>query len=159
MILVETRQGALVESRPRIHINGFGWDEPEGYPWLRVLGVSAVTNAAVAGLASRTVFDCAERDSSLKPVRCYTAAGVGAAFLTSAIGGAISHRAGRTANSEGRGFPALLMGAATASIGYMLYVHGENNDSDTSRATGQIVLAVGVPLSLTFSDRVFRMLR
>ena len=51
------------------------------------------------------------------------------------------------------------MGAAMASIGYVLYVHGENQDSDASRAAGQIVLAVGIPLTLTLSDRVFRMLR
>ena len=159
VILVETRQGVITESRYRIHISGFGWDEPQSYPWLRVLGVSALANAAVVGLTSRTVFDCFEHEQFLTPLRCHAAGGVGAAFLTSAIVGAISHRAGRTPYSEGRTYPALLMGAATASIGYALYLHGENQDSDASRAAGQIVLAVGIPLTLTLSDRVFRMLR
>lgn len=160
VILVETRNGVVTESTPRIHVTGFGWQEPQTYPWLRVVGVSALTNAAVAGLASRTVFDCGDLNpDSQRPARCYSVAGVFGAALTSAIGGAISRRAGRTAFSEGRTYPALLMGAAAASIGYMLYVHGEYHDSDSYRATGQIVLAVGVPLSLTFSDRVFRMLR
>lgn len=159
VILVETRRGVGRESRYRIHITGFGWDEPRSYPWLRVLGASALVNAAVVGLTSRTVFDCGEHDRSLRPTRCHSPVGLGTGFLTSAIGRAISHRVGRTAYSEGRTYPALLMGAATASIGYMLYVHGENHDSGASRAAGQVVLAVGIPLSLTLSDRVFRMWR
>lgn len=159
VILVETRRGVIRESRYRIHINGFGWDEPQSYPWLRVLGVSALANAVVVGLTSRTVFDCGEHEGSLTPLRCKAPAGTGAAFLTSAIGRAISHKVGRTPYSEGRTYPALLLGTATASIGYLLYVHGENQDSHASRAAGQIVLAVGIPLTLTLSDRVFRMLR
>jgi hypothetical protein len=82
-----------------------------------------------------------------------------AALLTSAISRLLTRGAGRTPYSEGRTYPALLIGAATASIGYVLYLHGETEDSDTSRAAGQIVLAVGIPLTLTLSDRVFRMLR
>jgi hypothetical protein len=82
-----------------------------------------------------------------------------AALLTGAISGLFTRRAGRTPYSKGRTYPALLIGAATASIGYLLYMRGENEDSDTSRAAGQIVLAVGIPLTLTLSDRVFRMLR
>lgn len=159
VILVETRRGVIRESRHRIHITGFGWDEPQSYPWLRVLGVSALANAAVAGLTSRTVFDCDGHEGSLTPVRCKAAMGTGVAFLTSAIGRAISHRVGRTPYSEGRTYPALLLGTATASIGYLLYVHGEKQDSHASRAGGQIVLAVGVPLTLTLSDRIFRMWR
>jgi hypothetical protein len=158
VILVETRRGMVTESPYRVHVNGFGWNEPESYPWLRVLGVSALGNAAVAGLTSRTVLDCGGNEVLLTP-RCHATAGMAAAFLTSAMSRLITRWAGRTPYSEGRTYPALLMGVATASIGYVLYVHGENQDSDGSRAAGQIVLAVGIPLTLTLSDRVFRMLR
>lgn len=159
VILVDMRQGVVTEARERIHVNGFGWSDPQPYPWLRVLGISALGNAAVAGLTSRTVFDCDGPEVRLPPVRCNTMAGPAGALLTSAIGLMITRRAGRTSYTEGRTFPALLMGAATASVGYMLYLHGENQDSDASRTAGQIVLAVGIPITLTLSDRVFRMVR
>lgn len=159
VILVETRRGMFTETPDRVHVNGFGWNEPQSYPWLRVLGASALGNAAVVGLTSRTAFDCGGQEVQVTPVRCHATAGIAGALLTTAIGRLITHRAGRTSYSEGRTYPALLMGAATGSIGYALYVHGENQDSDASRAAGQIVLAVGIPLMLTLSDRVFRMLR
>ena len=159
VILVETRRGMVTESPYRIHVNGFGWNEPESYPWLRVLGVSALGNAALAGLTSKAVLDCGGNESWETPPRCNAMAGVGAAFLTSAMSRFVTRWAGRTPYSEGRTYPALLMSVATASVGYALYVHGERQDSDASRAAGQIVLAVGIPLTLTLSDRVFRMLR
>lgn len=159
VILVETRQGVVSDSPYRVHVSGFGWDEPQSYPWLRALGVTALANAAVVWPVSSIVFDCAENEDYFTPHRCRAGAGMGLAFLTSAIGRAISHRAGRTSYTEGRTYPALLMGTATASAGYLLYVHGENHGSDASRVAGQIVLSVGVPLTLTLADRVYRMLR
>jgi hypothetical protein len=159
VVLIETRRGVVADSPGRVHINGFEWKEPESYPWLRVLGVSALGNAAVAGITSRTVFDCGSQESGLTPIRCQAPAGIAGAVLTSVIGRVITRRAGRTPYTEGRTYPAFLMSAATASIGYMLYVHGENQGSDGSRLAGQIVLAVGVPITLTLSDRIFRMLR
>ena len=160
VILVETRQGSSRESPYRIHVNGFGWNEPESYPWLQVLGASALGTVAVAGLTSRTVFECSDEDPMLKSPRCHPTAGMAAALVTSAaISRVITRAVGRTDGSEGRTYPALLLGAATASAGYLLYLHGEKQGSDGSRAAGQIVLAVGIPLTLTLSDRVFRMLR
>ena len=159
VILVETRRGIVAETPDRVHVNGFGWDEPQSYPLWRTLGLSALGSAAVAGIASRTVFDCDDRDAFVTPVRCQAPASVAGAVLTSAVGRMITHRAGRTSYTEGRTFPALLMGAATASIGYALHLQGEKQDSDASRAAGQIILAVGLPLTLTLSDRLFRMLR
>jgi hypothetical protein len=162
VILVETRRGTVTETPYRVHVNGFGWNEPPSYRWLRVLGVSALGNAAVAGLTSRAVFDCGGEGGGevwLTPPRCHATAGIAAAVLTSAISRVFTRRAGRTPYSEGRTYPAFLIGAATASVGYLLYLRGENEDSDTSRAAGQIVLAVGIPLTLTLSDRVFRVLR
>jgi hypothetical protein len=82
-----------------------------------------------------------------------------AALLTGVVGPLLTRWTGRTPYSEGRTYPALLTAAVTASIGYMLYVNGENHHSDGTRTAGQVVLAVGIPLTLTLSNRVFRMLR
>jgi len=159
VILVEMRQGMVRETPYRVHVNGFGWNEQESYPWLRVLGVSALGSAVVVGIASRTLLDCNGNEELPERPPCHHTGGVAAALLTGAMAPLITRWAGRTPYSEGRTYPALLMAAATASIGYMLYVRGENQDSDTSRAAGQVVLAVGIPLTLTLSNRVFRMLR
>lgn len=159
VILVEMRRGLGRETPYRIHRNGFGWDEPESYPWLRVLGVSALGNAAVVGMATRSLLHCGEEDTFGGAPRCHGMAGMTAAALTGAMGPLFTRWVGRTPQSEGRTYPALLLGAATASLGYMLYVDGENRNADTSRLAGQIVLGVGVPVVLTLSNRVFRALR
>jgi hypothetical protein len=159
VILVEMRQGGGRETPYRVHVNGFGWDEPEPYPWLRVLGISALGNAAVVGITSRVLLHCGGSGEVPGEARCHEMAGLTAAVVTGAMGPVITRWAGRTPYSEGRTYPSLLMAAATASVGYMLYVHGENEGSDASRTAGRVVLAVGIPLTLTLSNRVFRMLR
>ena len=158
VILVEMRPGVGRESPYRIHINGFGWNEPQSYPWLRVLGGSAVGNALVMGIASNTLLDCSD-DGWRGPPRCHAMAGMSAALLTGAMGPVITRLVGKTSYSEGRTYPALLTAVVTSSVGYLLYGHGESDDSDASRTAGRVVLAVGVPLTLTLSNRVFRMLR
>lgn len=159
VILVELREGAGRDSPYRIHVNGFGWNEPQPYPWLRVLGGSAVGNALVVGIATNTVLECGGEEDPLQPRRCHAMAGATAALLTGLMGPVITRLVGRTQYSEGRTYPTLLTAVATASIGYLLYVHGEKQDSDASRVAGRIVLGVGIPISLTLSNRVFRMLR
>lgn len=159
VILVEMRRGLGRETPYRVHVNGFGWNEPQPYPWFRVLGVSALGNAAVVGIASRTLLYCGEEDTFGGAPRCHGMAGMTAAVLTGAMGPVLTRWAGRTPYSEGRTYPALLMTTATASMGYVLYVRGENENSSASRVAGQIVLGVGVPVVLTLSNRVFRALR
>jgi hypothetical protein len=160
VILVETRRGIAAETtEPRVNVNGFGWDEPQPYRWLRVLGVSAVGSAAVTGLVTQAFFDCSADEYELTQLRCNPMVATGTAAFTSAFGNLITRWAGRTPLSEGRATPGLLIGAATASLGYILYLHGEDNGSNTSRVAGQVVLAVGLPLSLTLSDRALRVLR
>jgi hypothetical protein len=158
VILVETRRGAAAGTDERVNVTGFGWQEPSPYRWLRVLGLSAIGNAAVAGLTF-TALDCDPDEHDLVSARCKPAFGMGAGVMTSFLSGMVTRRAGRTPYSEGRVVTGFVIGAATASIGYMLHFHGENQDSDVSRTAGKVVLAVGMPLSLTLSDRVFRVLR
>jgi hypothetical protein len=159
VVLVETRRGtAPAAGDERVTFTGFGWREPEPYRWLRVLGVSMLGNAAVAGLAHTAFFDC-EGDEDRLGLRCNAAFGAGAAGATSIVSGWITRAAGRTAYTEGRVLPGFAAGVATASVGYMLHVHGEREDSEVARVAGKLVLAVGMPLSLTLSDRGFRILR
>jgi hypothetical protein len=158
VILVELRQGVATASRPRIHVTGFGWSEPDPYPWLRVLGVSTLSSVAMAGLVSRGLLGCGEGEAWQTPARCTAMAGVSLGLVTSGIGRLFVERVGSTSYSEGRTYPALLLGAVTASVGYALVLRGENEHIDGSRAAGYVVLGLGVPLTLTLADRVFRVL-
>ena len=47
----------------------------------------------------------------------------------------------------------------TGELPFMLYLRGENQGSEASRIAGAAILAVGTPLMLTLTDRVFRRLR
>ncbi len=159
VLLVELRQGVVQDTPYRVHLNGFGWEEPESYPWFRTLGGSALGNALVVGLATNTLLDCEEREAWPDPARCGGMAGMSAALLTGAVAPVIARFVGRTAYSEGRTYPTLLTALATASAGYLLYTHGEREGSDAHRTAGRVVLAVGVPVTMTFANRLFRMLR
>lgn len=160
VILVELRQGVASESPPRVLVTGFGWNEPDPYPLWRVLGISTLSSVAIAGLMSRGFSGCGQGEVDWhKPARCTAVAGVSAAVVTGGIGRLLVGSMGRTSYSEGRTYPTLLLGALTASLGYALVLRGENEHIDASRTAGYAVLAVGVPLSLTLADRVFRVLR
>ena len=163
VILLETRRGvAPTNVVASVNVTGFGWDEEQPYRWARVLAVSTLGSAAMAGLTYTQVFECGSDrpDPWLKrgPL-CGPLMGTGAAVATATIGSLITRWAGGTDVSRGRGIPAALLGTVTATAGYMLLLHGDNNDSSGARVAGQAVLAVGLPLTLTISDRVFRALR
>ncbi|WP_405284893.1 carboxypeptidase-like regulatory domain-containing protein [Gaopeijia maritima] len=160
VVLVEMRQGVASDSPYRIHVTGFEWNEPGAYPWLRMLGGAALGNAAVVGLATTALLDCGGTPDPFGELpRCHARAGLAAAALTGVMAPVIARVVGKTDYSEGRTYPTLLAGVAMASLGYMLYVNGSNEGSDAKRTAGQVVLAVGIPISLTFTNRVFRMLR
>jgi hypothetical protein len=163
VLVVETRRGraAGAADTPEVEIpvTGFGWDEAEPYRWARVLGLSAAGTAATMALA-HTALDCGEDEAFLREgPQCEVWGGLGAGILTGTITGLVTRWAGGTPSSKGRVLPSAVLGTAMASIGYTLWIRGENVDSDISRRAGQVVLAVGVPISLTLSDRVFRVLR
>lgn len=159
VILVETRRGTGPTNPVRqINITGFAWDEPEPYRWLRVLGLATVGNAVVVGLASKAILDCPPNER-FPTLRCREGMGTGMGVATAGLGGLIARNAGRTEQSKGRTVPSLLIGSAVASVGYVLRLHGDKNDSSAQRAAGTVVLVVGMPLSLTLADRVFRVLR
>ena len=160
VLVVETRRGSIPQdARPEVAITGFGWDESEPYRWLRVLGVSALANGATMAIAY-AAFDCGEDEDFLKEgPQCSEWGGMGAGILSGTVSGLVTRWVGGTDVSKGRTLPSVLLGTATATAGYMLRLYGENHGSSVHRTAGDVVLGVGVPLSLTLSDRVFRRLR
>jgi hypothetical protein len=164
VLVVETRRGRTPGQgpdapEPEVRITGFGWDEPERYRWPRVLGVSALGTAATMALA-HVALDCGEDEAFLpEGPMCEFSGAVGAAILTGGLGSLITRWAGGTPYTRGRVLPSAVIATAAASIGYILWVEGAKRNSDGGRAIGQLVVAVGVPVSLTLSDRVFRVLR
>jgi hypothetical protein len=160
VLVVETRRGRTSETAERqIAVTGFGWNEPEPYRWPRVLAISAIGSAATMAIA-RTALDCGEDEAFLpEGPMCGTTGGLGAGILTGTLSSLITRWAGGTSFSKGRALPAGVLGTATATLGYLLWIRGENRGSDVARAAGQLVVGVGVPLSVTLSDRVFRVLR
>lgn len=159
VILVEMRQGVVRDSPYRVHLNGLDWYEPQPYPWLRSLGGAAIANALVVGIAANTLLDCEAREGWPNPRRCHSVAATSAALLTGAMSPLIGRLVGRTTYSEGRTYPTLITAVATATIGYMLYTHGEASDSHGSRVAGRVILGVGIPITTTLANRLFRMLR
>jgi hypothetical protein len=164
VLVIETRRGRTAGTpespdREQINVTGFGWNEPEPYRWLRVLGSSAIGSATTIALA-HTAIDCGEDEAFLpEGPMCSATGGVGAGILTGALSSLVTRWAGGTPYSKGRVLPSAVLGTATASIGYILWIRGENRSSDASRMAGQMIVGLGVPLSLTLSDRVFRVLR
>jgi hypothetical protein len=161
VLVVETRRGRAsgTADREEVSITGFAWNEPEPYRWPRVLGASVLGSAATIALG-HIALDCGEDEAFLpEGPMCGVAGGFGAGILTGTIGGLVTRWAGGTQISKGRALPSSLLGTATASVGYILWIRGVNRESRFTRTAGQAVLAVGVPLSLTLADRVFRVLR
>ena len=77
-----------------------------------------------------------------------------------AVGGTLAaRRAGATERSRGRMLPAAVFGTMASAAGYLFLVEGESRDSKAAVGAGALVLAVGTPLLVTFSDRLFRALR
>ena len=54
--------------------------------------------------------------------------------------------------SRGQVLPSLLLGAASASTGYLMIVQGQD-------VAAAVILGLGVPALGVFSDRLFRVLR
>jgi hypothetical protein len=156
VIVLETRRGVIPETTtPRVTVTGFGWDEPRPYRWGRVLGTSVVANALVVRASYSTFVDC----NSDIAGKCGGMVAAVAGMVSGTISALITRWAGGSSRSQGRTLPALLAGTATATLGYVLLLDSENTGSDVSRTAGHAVLAIGVPVTLTLSDRVFRVLK
>ena len=70
-------------------------------------------------------------------------------------------RSGSTRRSRGRFFHVAMAGLISTTAGYVMLMHGEDPEYDSSalRIGGILTMTVGTPLLLTLSDRFFRSLR
>ncbi len=164
VLLLETKTGQdRYRSDLSRYVTGWQWEsEEEPYPWLRVLGTSLLTTAATVTLSLSIADDCFETPED-KPLALRTACGplgsagasIGSILLPSVSGGLAVRWAGATNQSRGRFVPSMVITSLTLAGGYLLMLRGEG----ATQTAGAVVLYVGVPLTQTFADRVFRILR
>lgn len=164
VLLVETKRGeARRQSDLSMLVTGFDWsEEPQPYRWLNVFGGAFLANAAGVGLGLALADHCfwtPDTSSFALRTRCRGAATAGASLLSvvlPAVGGSIVARwGGQTSRSKGRVVPAMITSGMILTGGYLMLIGGEG----ATRSAGIGVLAVGVPLTMTLSDRIFRILR
>lgn len=164
VLLVETKTGQdQYRTDLSRYVTGWQWQaEEEPYPWLRVLGTSLLTTAATVTLSLSMADDCFETPED-KPLALRTSCGplgsagasIGSLLLPSVTGGLAVRWAGATDRSRGRFVPSMVITSLTLAGGYLLMLRGEG----ATQTAGAVVLYVGVPLTQTFADRVFRILR
>jgi hypothetical protein len=87
------------------------------------------------------------------------AAGMLTLSLPSLAGSYAARWGGSTERSQGRILPGLVMGTITAAAGFLLVVRGESLEADGMTTAGTLILTVGTPALLIFSDRTLRVLR
>jgi hypothetical protein len=171
VLLIETRRGTRPDSNTRREnelLFGFDWSEEErAYPWFRVAGSSLLGNALGLGVSLVAADQCFEVRArgilSVQTARCNAITTMLAGFVTLALpaaaGSYAARWAGGTGRSHGRVLPGLIVGTISAAGGYLLFVRGQGTDSAIATNTGALILTVGTPVLLTFSDRLLRILR
>jgi hypothetical protein len=162
VLLLETRTGMAPEaSTERVRITGFAWPEPQPYRWPKVLGVSLATHAVMTALTFGTFIHCTELDTGFgtRSDGCSSALATGAGVVTGIVGGLLTTWAGESSFTEGRNFPVMAVGAASATASYLLVVHGQKTQSDFGQTAGIALATAGTTLLTTLADRVFRVVR
>jgi hypothetical protein len=162
VILLETRTGFAPEANSgRVEVTGFAWREEQPYRWPKVLGVSLATHAAMTALAFGTFIQCTELDTGfeIRTDGCSSVFAAGAGVVTGIVGGLLTTWAGESALTEGRNFPVMAVGAASATASYLLVVHGQKTHSDVGQTAGIALATAGTTLLTTLADRVFRVVR
>jgi hypothetical protein len=168
VLLIETQQGLTRDERgPERLAPGFDWSlETEPYRWKRVLGSAFVANGVGVGLGLLALDMCLHiANGDLLRVRseCGGVGMVASGFLTLGLpgtaGSLVTSRAGSTNRSRGMLLPSAVLATLTVSGGYLLLFHAETQESNWARVGGIATLAVGAPLTMAISDRLFRKLR
>lgn len=165
VLVIETKrgQGPRQSDLSRL-LPPFDWSgETEPYPWMEVLGSAFLVNALGVGLGLVLADHCfwTPEESTLFALRtrCRGAGTFAAGVLSvglPAVGGSwATRRSGRTERSHGRLVPSAVTAGMILTGGYLMLIEG----SGAARPVGAVVLGVGAPLALTFSDRIFRILR
>jgi hypothetical protein len=162
VILLETRAGIAPEANSgRVKVTGFGWLEEQPYRWPRVLGVALATHAAMTALTFGPFIHCTELDTGfeIRTDECNPAFAAGAGVIAGIVGGLLTTWAGESPLTEGRNFPVMAVGAASATTSYLLLVHAEKSHSDVAQVAGIALATAGTTLLTTLADRVFRVVR
>lgn len=161
-LLVETKRGPVRARRDLSrYITGFGWSEPEPYPWLQVFGSALLVNAAALGVSYLLADQCfhTQEASLALRTRCGPLATAGSGVLSivlPAAGAGLTARwMGSTRYSRGRLVPSMVAAGMVLSAGYILVLGGEG----TGEFAGGAVLTLGVPAVLALMDRVVRVRR
>ena len=164
VLLVETKRGEIARATDLSRLmTGFDWSgEQKSYPLFKVFGSTFLANAVGVGVGlamADRCFSTPESASLALRTRCRGLATVGASILSvalPAIGGSAAARwAGQTERSHVRLAPTAVTAGIILTGGYLLLISGVG----ASETAGAIVLSVGVPAFLTFSDRIFRIRR
>lgn len=164
LLLIETKKAGVERTRDLHRLRtGFGWEgESRPYPWARVLGTTAVVNAA-AVTGTLLMADHCFRTPENQPLAIRTqcgSLGTTAATIISVAGpafaGALAARwAGATDVSRGRLVPNFVGSALILTAGYLLILDGQGGTD----VPGMVVLSVGVPLTHLVMDRALRIFR
>jgi CheY-like chemotaxis protein len=162
VLLIETRTGTRPDREDQAQstlVVGFDWSqEPTPYRWTHAVGGSLVANSLALGLGLSAVRSCYDVED--QSVALADDCGGFKAFASGAIGILLpvfattltTRWGGSTERSRGQVLPSLLLGAASASTGYLMIVQGQD-------VAAAVILGLGVPALGVFSDRLFRVLR
>ena len=163
VLLIETKTAQTQrQSDLSKYVTGMDWtQESQPYPWLNVFASTFVTNAAALGvtyLLSDRCFVTQESSLAIR-TRCGGFSTAGTAILSIALpattSGLIARRVGSTDRSRGRLVPTMISAGIGLTAGYIMFLAGAGD----SRAAGVVMLGLGVPIAVTLSDRVMRILR
>ncbi len=164
VLLIETKEATAAQRSDRSrYLTGWSWEaEAEPYPWLKVVGSSALATAATVSL-SLVLADGCFRTPEDKPLALRTECGplgtagasIGSVVLPSLAGGLAAGWAGSTPRSRGRLVPSMVASSIALAGGYLMVIGGDG----ATEGLGAAVLFLGVPLTQTLTDRVLRVLR
>jgi hypothetical protein len=148
-------------------VEAFDWNqEPRGHNTWRTFAGALLGNAAGLAvgvpLASRCIevvspsYDRVTTECAAWPTMGSAVAGVVFPAIGSALGARLG---GQTTLSRGDFMPTAIAAVMALIPGYALEVSSRRSDWQTTSAAAKVILTVGVPVAVTFADRLFRKLR
>lgn len=173
-LVIETRRPGIpaqnqvpdLRLRPS-SIARFDWgQEPAPHNWKKAFAYSLIGNAlglavgvAIADQCIEIVapsYDKVSTKCAPWPTMGSAIAGVSFPAAGAAFGARLG---GRTDMSQGSFLPAAVAGVMALIPGYALQMSSARSDFERLDFIGKVILTVGVPAAITFTDRLFRKLR
>lgn len=148
-------------------MGAFDWSqEPRPHKWWKVYAYSFVGNALGLAvgvpLASRCIevvsptYDRVTTECSTLPTFGSALAGVAFPAIGSTLG---AQWGGQTTLSKGDFVPLAISAVMALVPGYALEISSRRSDWEKTSVVAKVILGLGVPAAVTFSDRIFRKLR